>query len=835
MIAFSGCTKEEIKNPVSETKTIQFVAESIETKTAFGTPDGNTYPTLWTENDKSLKLLLNLNEEIIANITSFSPDFTSAVFNADVKIKDEDGSVAPYTFSVISPADVYLGKNNERFAVTIPTTQKPTENSVDEAAQILYAVSDSYEKLPESVSLHFKHFTAYGKLSFVNLNLGDAKVTSVAITSSVNFANRWNYFVANESFGENSGASTITLNTSATENLWFACAPVGDMNGKTLTFTVNTDKGPLEKKVTLGEKHKFEAGKIANMTVDMTGIEFAKSKVYELVTDATDLTVDSEIIIVASDSNNALSTTQNSNNRGQAAITKSDVKSTITDPGNDVQVITIEDGTKDGTIAFNVGNGYLFAANSAKNYLRTETTKSDNSSWSVTIENGIATVKAQGTNTRNWLRYNSTDKMFSCYGSGQNDISIYKLQGSGTVLENYLKVSKENIEVEADATSALFTVNSDLEWTATSENASAVTYEDNSEDNTVTVTVKFPANTNADKKFYTVTVSADGVEPVTVTITQKGYVDPSVVEKKTIAEFKALADGDTVYELEGRISSIAVPYDSGYNNMSFYIVDETGDEMQIYRMSCEGVINPETSITVGDKIIVQGTKGSYGGQPQMAQGGVYISHEDGANTPVIDCIDNTVTITADTGAAIYYTTNGETPTDASTPYIGEFTIKENQTVKAIAIEVGKLSSLVASRDCEYVDPSVQVITESLSIIATEGVLASDNNSISWTGTNFICTNVKGTTAIRTSDTDHYRVYQNSTFKLTTIEKKFTKVVITCTSASYATTLKTSAANSNYTASVSGSVVTITCATPVDEISVKASAQFRINKVEATLQ
>ena len=40
----------------------------------------------------------------------------------------------------------------------------------------------------------------------------------------------------------NSGSKEITLTTSDTENLWFACAPV-DMNNQTLTFTVNTDKG----------------------------------------------------------------------------------------------------------------------------------------------------------------------------------------------------------------------------------------------------------------------------------------------------------------------------------------------------------------------------------------------------------------------------------------------------------------------------------------------------------------------------------------------------------------------------------------------------------------
>lgn len=517
MITFAGCAKQEIDAPAtSETKTVQFFAESIETKTAFGTPNGTTYPTLWTGNE-TIKLLLNLNEEAVSEEVVESDDYTSASFNAEVKV---DGSVAPYKFSAISPSTAYLGKTNERFAVTIPTDQTPTENSVDEAAQILYAVSESFDELPESVSLNFKHFTAYGKLSFVNLNLGDAKVNSVAITSSVDFANRWNCFVADESFGENSGASTITLNTSATQNLWFACAPVGDMNGNTLTFTVNTDKGPLSKTVTLGENHRFEAGRIANMKVDMTGIEFTESKVYELVTDASDLTVDSEIIIVASDYDYALSTTQNNNNRAQAVVTKSDDKSTITDPGNDVQVITIEDGLVDESLAFNVGDGYLYAASSSSNHLKTQTTNNNNGSWIVTISEGIATIKAQGANTRNWLKYNSTNNppIFSCYGSGQKDVSIYKLQGSGTVKENYLEVSPNAIEVEADATTASFTVSSDLEWTASSDNATVSNVGN-------TVSVSFDANEDTEEKTYTVTVSASGVDPQVVTITQAGKVD----------------------------------------------------------------------------------------------------------------------------------------------------------------------------------------------------------------------------------------------------------------------------------------------------------------------
>lgn len=506
MVAFAGCVKQEADAPATaETKTVQFVAESIETKTTFGTPDGTTYPTLWTANDKEVKLLLNLNEEFVAGISGVADDFTSASFSADVKIKDDNGSVAPYQFCAISPSEAYLGKTDQRFAVTIPTSQTPLENSVDEKAQILYALSGSYDELPETVELNFKHFTAYGKLSFKNLELGGANVTSVAITSSVNFANRWNCFIADESFGENSGASTITLNTSATENLWFACAPVGEMNGNTLTFTINTDKGPLSKTVTLGEKHKFEAGRIAKMTVDMAGVAFEESKVYELVTDASDLTVDSKIIIVASGYNYAMSTTQNNNNRGQAAVTKSDDKSTIKDPGNDVQVLTIGDGSIDETISLSTGEKYLYAPGGSNNYLRETTTINANASWTVSIADGVATIMAK-IDGRNWLRYNSSSFIFSCYGSGQNDVSIYKLQGTGSVPLPKLSAPEVTAELNDDKTGI------DVSWSAVENATSYVVSCTNQEDVTVT------SGTS-----YSFTELAAGTYTITVTARADGY------------------------------------------------------------------------------------------------------------------------------------------------------------------------------------------------------------------------------------------------------------------------------------------------------------------------
>ena len=598
MVTFAGCQKEENNAPAAgETKTVQFFANSIETKTAFGTPDGKTYPTLWTENDEQVKILLNLNEEAVADV-EISDDFTTASFIADVELSETKPSVSPYQFAVISPATAYLGKTDARFAVTIPTTQTPLVNSVDEAAQILYAVSESYDQIPDSVNLVFKHFTAYGNLSFTNLNLGDAVVQSVAITSSVGFANRWNYYPGTGVFEPNSAASTITLSTNNTENLWFACAPVGDMNGKELTFTINTNKGPLSKTVTLsGDKYKFEAGKIAKMTVNMDGIEFAKSKVYELVTSADDLTPESEIIIVATGFNQALSTTQNSNNRAQAAITKSSDKSTITDPGNDVQVLIVGEGSIDGTISLSTGEKYLYAPGGG-NYLRETTTLNENASWTVSVTDaGVATIKANRSD-RNWIRYNSGNNppIFSCYTSGQTDVAIYKLQGTGTTPLPKLTAPVVTAKLSEDETGI------DVSWTPV-DNATSYVVSCTGQ-NDVTVLEDATSCSFADL--------ASGSYQITVTAMADGY--KSAKSNTVSVEIPAVGGGENSGEEGGSANTLAYTFDvtsfgtTGYgvhtnvaknNNMTWTITCGQGGYLGINKAANAGKLVLGTYLKVG--------------------------------------------------------------------------------------------------------------------------------------------------------------------------------------------------------------------------------------------
>jgi hypothetical protein len=125
------------------------------------------------------------------------------------------------------------------------------------------------------------------------------------------------------------------------------------------------------------------------------------TSVYTLVTDAANLTTGSNVVIAASGYDYAIGTTQNSNNRAQVAVTKDTTANTLSFTGS-VAEFTLGAGSTTGTYSFydSTNSGYLYAASSSGNYLRTETTLSANSSWTITIASGVATIVANGSNTQ---------------------------------------------------------------------------------------------------------------------------------------------------------------------------------------------------------------------------------------------------------------------------------------------------------------------------------------------------------------------------------------------------------------------------------------------------
>ena len=147
-----------------------------------------------------------------------------------------------------------------------------------------------------------------------------------------------------------------------------------------------------------------------------------------LVTNVSQLSVGAKVIIASATTDHALSTTQNTNNRGQADITKNGNSSSW--DSDEVQIMTLKAGSKDGTFAFYTGSGYLYAASSGSNHLKTQQDIDDNASFAITIGDGAATsIVAQGTNSRNVVQYNSGSSIFACYGSAsQKAVQLYTVE-----------------------------------------------------------------------------------------------------------------------------------------------------------------------------------------------------------------------------------------------------------------------------------------------------------------------------------------------------------------------------------------------------------------------
>lgn len=142
------------------------------------------------------------------------------------------------------------------------------------------------------------------------------------------------------------------------------------------------------------------------------------SNEYTLVTNKTDLTAGSKVII---GSGAYVMGGQNSNNRAgltTGASTWTKAGSTITIPtGSTAAILTV--GVDGSNYTFSDGVGYLYAASSSKNYLRTQSTLDNNCKWALgTVDGGTgqcASVVAQGTNTNKTMALNGS--LFSCYSA----------------------------------------------------------------------------------------------------------------------------------------------------------------------------------------------------------------------------------------------------------------------------------------------------------------------------------------------------------------------------------------------------------------------------------
>lgn len=136
---------------------------------------------------------------------------------------------------------------------------------------------------------------------------------------------------------------------------------------------------------------------------------------------------------------------QKTNNRHAVVVSENGDAITVTpgtDPTSETDVFQITLGGNAGawTLFDEVKGGYLYAASSSSNNLKTQTTLDANGQWDIAFNaDGTAEVVAQGENERNNMRFNPNTQnnapLFSCYAEASNidtRVSFYKAGGGTT-------------------------------------------------------------------------------------------------------------------------------------------------------------------------------------------------------------------------------------------------------------------------------------------------------------------------------------------------------------------------------------------------------------------
>ena len=165
---------------------------------------------------------------------------------------------------------------------------------------------------------------------------------------------------------------------------------------------------------------------------------------YTKVTSASGLEAGANYLIVAHHDEAGILAMgyQKTNNRHAVVVSENGETITVTpgtDPASEIDAFqfTLGGSANAWTLFDEAKGGYLYAASSSSNNLKTQTTLDANGEWNITFNgDGTAEVVAQGENERNNMRFNPNTQnnapLFSCYAETSNidtRVSFYKAGG----------------------------------------------------------------------------------------------------------------------------------------------------------------------------------------------------------------------------------------------------------------------------------------------------------------------------------------------------------------------------------------------------------------------
>lgn len=599
------------------------------------------------------------------------------------------------------------------------------------------------------------------------------------------------------------------------------------------------------------------------------------AKTYTLVTDASTLNVGDKLIIVSDGTSDFVAgDISDSVMGGFVNVTIQD--NMINALPDKAVVLTLGGATGAWTLAND--SGELLGATAVKKVAWGDGT----TTWSISITNGDATIE-NGTSTYGRFLYNVNSPRFTTYTSNTSSSmllpQLYKEKSSsGGEAATYYVSNSFTCEHESTTTTTVAA-------TCTTEGLETVTCNDCRNvvsENTISVIAHnyvdgICTSCGGEKPpAYVLTDIADIREDQPVIITMK--TSDGVVYTMTNDNGTTDAPGAIVATMED--GSLIPPADNIYWNIA-----KDGDYLIIYPNGTTDTWLYSTSDNNGTRVgtnsnktwTIDETSGYLKHVSTSRYLGVYTTNPDWraytnttGNTAnqtlgfyTLECFHNNLqnvdAVTATCSAEGY--TAGVQCTDCGAYTEGHETIAKlphtevideavAATCQATGLTEGSHCSVcntviiaqtvTAMLDHNYVDGTCSVCgaekpaVATMSICGSTGTLASDSSSISWTGNDGITfTNniADSTTAIRTSDTDHYRIYAKST--VTIIAGKEIKEIKITVVDGYADEIRAALESAGYTVSVSGTVVTVTLTSSTNSITFSPTAQARITNVEVT--
>ena len=317
-----------------------------------------------------------------------------------------------------------------------------------------------------------------------------------------------------------------------------------------------------------------------------SGVTWGQST-YNLCTSTADLVAGAKYLVVSAQSGSGYALgLQNTNNRAAVSVTinSSSITATPATLSTDAKPfeITLGGNSDNWTLFDAVNNGYLYAASSSNNYLRNQITSTK---WTISFSSNAAVLTSlYNSVTRNLLRYNSTNSLFSCYSSGQDAVYLYKkvetntptitiiettlsgftyVQGSGPSSEQTFKLSGSNLTNDISVSAP---TNYEISNTSSSGFTSSLTFTQSGGTVTEqTVYVRLKAGLS-EGSYNNETINISSTDATSKTVTLNGSVTGQPVTPEVSI---ALTSGSNPACAGSSVSFTASPSNTGGGTVSY--------------------------------------------------------------------------------------------------------------------------------------------------------------------------------------------------------------------------------------------------------------------------